>query len=119
VNVDTLEELISKHMECVGPDTPLHFTRYHPDYEFSAPGPEVKVLERAVKMARDAGVRFPYIGNVRGHDLENTKCPKCGHLLIARNGHVVTNVDINAGRCPKCDTSIPIVGDYLIRTISK
>jgi len=112
VNVDNLRDLISKHLEFVGPDTPLHFTRYHPDYEFNAPGPDVKVLERAVEEARKAGINYPYIGNVRGHRYENTWCPYCGTELIERDGLKVVSISIDDGECPECRASRPIVGKY-------
>lgn len=112
VNEDTLKEIVLKHLEFVGPDTPLHFTRYHPDYEFDEPGPEVKVLEEAVDTAREMGVRFAYIGNVRGHEYENTYCPKCGAKVIVRSGYSVVSNEAYGGRCPRCDEPLAMVGDF-------
>lgn len=110
VNVNTLEELIQKHLELLGPDTPLHFTRYHPDHEFHEPGPEVRTLEEAVQMAKDAGIRFPYVGNLSGHRAENTWCPECDSLLIERGGHSVSSYNIKDGKCPECGEKIPVTG---------
>jgi pyruvate formate lyase activating enzyme len=114
VNVNTLKDLIDKHLKFVGPDTPLHFTRYHPDYEFNAPGPEVKVLEDAIKMARDAGIRFVYIGTVKGHKAEDTICPECGIVLIKRTSYSVSFSNIKNGKCPSCSADIPITGEVIV-----
>jgi len=112
VNVDDIQEVVRKHLEFVGKDTPLHFTRYHPEYEFYEPGPDIKVLEKAVHTARDAGIRFVYVGNVRGHRNENTICPECGEVLIVRDGPSVSSYNVKDGKCPKCGSLIPIVGKY-------
>jgi len=98
--------------ENLGSDTPLHFTRFQPQYKMSEliPTP-VRKLEEAHKIAKDEGMRFVYIGNVPGHDYENTYCPKCGTLLIRRNAFSLFEYNITPkGSCPKCRETIPIVG---------
>jgi pyruvate formate lyase activating enzyme len=114
VNVDTVDDLIAKHLEFVGQDTPLHFTRYHPDFEFNAARPKVEVLEKAIEKARDAGVRFVYIGNVQGHKAEDTVCPECGIVLIKRSGYSVKFSNISKGKCPSCGSEIPITGEIIV-----
>jgi pyruvate formate lyase activating enzyme len=113
VNVDDIQEVVRKHLEFVGKDTPLHFTRYHPEYEFYEPGPDIKMLENAVLTALDAGIRFVYVGNVRGDRNENTNCPDCDEILVVRDGTSITSYKIENGKCPKCGTMIPIVGKYI------
>jgi len=107
---ECLRWLIEKHVRELGPDTPLHFTRYHPEYKFNAPPTSVKALEKARELAWSMGVLFPYIGNVPGHKYENTWCPECGELLIKRWGFtVVSNKITPDGKCPNCSFKIPIV----------
>lgn len=110
----TVASVIDKHLKYLGSETPLHFTRYVPAYKFRAPATEVRVLEHARKAAWRAGVRYPYIGNVRGHKYENTVCPECGECVIARDGYRVISYKITGeNRCPKCGTGIPISGMYV------
>ncbi len=101
-------------LENLGPDTPIHFTRFHPMYHMEdRESTEVKTLERAHDIARGIGMNYVYLGNVVGHRYENTWCPKCDSLLIERYGFKVLRYSITAEkRCPKCGEKIPIVGDY-------
>ncbi|HUI11304.1 MAG TPA: AmmeMemoRadiSam system radical SAM enzyme [Bacteroidota bacterium] len=89
-------------------DAPLHFSRFTPLYKLSqlAPTP-VSTLEKAHAIALQAGLRYVYIGNVPGHDAENTYCPRCGTLAVERRGFTVLTMAIRNGRCPKCGEKIP------------
>jgi len=65
-------------------------------------------------MAVDAGVLYPYLGNVRGHRYENTYCPNCGECLVRRSGYTVIEYKVTPEKsCPKCGLSIPIKGRYV------
>ncbi|MFN4133926.1 MAG: radical SAM protein, partial [Candidatus Hadarchaeales archaeon] len=106
--------VIQKHLQTVGSETPLHFTRYHPAYKFSNPPTPVETLERAYRMAREAGILYPYLGNVPGHPFENTYCPKCRRELIRRLHHSLVSSDLTHDkRCPACGEPIPITGDIV------
>jgi pyruvate formate lyase activating enzyme len=95
----------------VGVETPLHFTRYHPQHKFSKPATKITTLELAYRIARSEGALFPYIGNVSGHPYENTYCPQCQKLLIRRAGCFVTQYNLTEdARCASCRSSVPIVG---------
>lgn len=107
----TIAEVVERHLKCLGANVPLHFTRYAPAYKFHAPATSVQILENAREVAREAGVKYAYIGNVRGHDYENTYCPECGERVIARDGHVVLSYRLVEGnRCSTCGAEIPIIG---------
>ncbi len=109
-----LRDLIEKHLKEAGPDTPLHFTRYYPAYRFSNPPTKIETLEKAYRMAREAGVLYPYLGNVQGHKYENTYCPNCGENLITRFGHRILRYRIGDDKkCPKCRQAISITGEYV------
>ena len=100
-------------MEKLGPDVPTHFSRFYPHYKMAdyLPTP-VETLEMAVKIAREEGLRYTYIGNVPGHEADNTYCYNCGELLIERWGFEVTSFKLKDNRCPRCGTEINIVGEY-------
>jgi pyruvate formate lyase activating enzyme len=92
----------------LGPDVPVHFTRFHPEYLLkNLPPTPVETLERAKKIADAEGLHFVYIGNVPGHPAENTYCPKCHAVLIEREGYTVIQNRLKKGKCPDCQTVIP------------
>ena len=92
----------------VGPETPLHFTRFHPSYRLqNLPSTPVTTLERCRNVAMAEGLRFVYLGNVPGHPGENTYCPGCGKVLIRRFGMAVAENRLKGGACPDCHRRIP------------
>lgn len=94
--------------EQLGPDTPLHFTRFYPMYRLRNVSPTpVAALEKARDIALEAGLRFVYIGNVAGHEAQNTRCPDCDALLIEREGYQVRVHDLADGACGSCGREIP------------
>jgi len=110
---ETLRSIVERHLKEVGTETPLHFTRYFPAYRFGNPLTRIETLEKAYEMAKKAGVLYPYVGNVTGHEFENTYCPNCGERLIQRYDYYVLEYKITGEKkCPKCGTPIPISGEY-------
>jgi pyruvate formate lyase activating enzyme len=114
---DSPEEITALSKWCfenLGPDTPIHFTRFHPMYHMDhLESTAIKTLERARDIAKKEGLDYVYLGNVLGHKYENTWCPKCDELLIERYGFNVLKYNITVDKkCPKCGEKIPIVGDY-------
>jgi pyruvate formate lyase activating enzyme len=96
---------IASHL---GPEVPIHFTRFHPNYRLqNLPVTPVRTLERIHGYAREAGLAFAYIGNVPGHAAENTICPGCGHILVRRSAYTVLDMSITDGRCSSCARVIP------------
>ena len=92
----------------LGPDVPMHFTRFHPIYKIkNLPPTPVETLEQARNIARESGVHFAYVGNVPGHEGENTFCFKCKEPLIRRTGFYILENKLTDGKCPKCRTAIP------------
>jgi pyruvate formate lyase activating enzyme len=91
-----------------GPDVPVHFTRFHPDYQLrNLPPTPVATLEWAREIAMRAGLRYVYVGNVPGHPGNSTWCPRCGALVIERNGFFTLAVHLKDGACAACGTKIP------------
>jgi pyruvate formate lyase activating enzyme len=92
----------------LGPDVPLHFTRFHPTYRLTELEPTpVSTLERCREIALEAGVHFVYTGNTPRHPGENTICPTSGEVLVERAGFSVIRNRIVDGRCPCCDRPVP------------
>lgn len=96
----------------LGVETPIHFLRFHPDYkmmEFEQT--PVKTLESHYRVAKEAGLKYVYLGNVPGHPLENTVCPQCGSIAVERFGFDIRSWNIDErNRCASCGHQLPIVG---------
>jgi len=106
--------LIDQHLTKVGPETPLHFTRYYPAYRLSNPSTRTETLEEAYEAAKKMGVSYPYLGNVPGHKYENTYCANCGEWLVKRFGYRIVRYRVSdEKRCPECGSSIPIRGRHV------
>jgi pyruvate formate lyase activating enzyme len=98
--------------ENLGPDTPTHFLRFHPDFKLSnLPSTPVETLERHHEVAKAEGLKYVYLGNVPGHPLESTYCAGCGAVVVKRFGFDITGwyMDKN-NNCVNCGEHIPIVG---------
>lgn len=92
-----------------GPDVPVHFTRFHPDYKLlNLPPTPIATLEKAREIAMEKGIRYAYVGNVPGHPGNNTYCPNCGSIVIKRSGFFVLEINLTKGCCKFCQT--PIAG---------
>lgn len=98
----TLSGIAERVVTDLGPEVPWHVSGYYPAYKFTAPPTSIRTLERAWQIGRDAGLNFVYIGNVPGHEYDNTRCPACNTLLIRRLGFDVLENRVRNGRCPKC-----------------
>jgi len=96
----------------LGPDTPLHLSRFFPMYKFQhVPPTPVETLVRAREIALEEGVRYVFVGNVRGGGYEDTVCPSCGTRVIKRSGYKVTGWSLDKdNRCKKCGAQLPVVG---------
>jgi len=110
---DREEELrqMARFIAGVSPDIPWHVTAFHPDYKLTDPANTTAAqLIRAAEIGVAEGLRFVYAGNAPGQvgPWENTWCPRCRELLIARDGYVVGQYNLTStGRCPKCASAIP------------
>ena len=93
----------------IGPDIPVHFTRFSPLYRLTnLPRTPVSTLERARDILMEKGMNFVYVGNVSGHPGESTYCPQCGKKIIERGlGYQVGDIHIKDGKCAYCKISIP------------
>jgi pyruvate formate lyase activating enzyme len=91
----------------IGPDVPIHFTRFHPDYQLlNLPPTPVRTLERAREFAMARGIHYAYVGNVPNHPGNHTYCPRCQKVVIKRNGFFVEEIHLKNGRCLFCREKI-------------
>ncbi len=93
----------------IGPDVPVHFTRFHPMYRLTnLPATPVSTLEKARDILMGKGMRYVYVGNIPGHPGESTYCPKCGKMVIQRGiGWSAKPSNLVRGACGSCGTPIP------------
>ena len=97
----TMSQWIVDHL---GPDVPIHFTAFHPDYKMlDVPATPQPTLSRAREIALNNGIRYAYTGNVYDKSGESTYCHHCGKLVIGRNWYQLSDWELDAkGRCTKC-----------------
>ncbi|MDH4246679.1 MAG: AmmeMemoRadiSam system radical SAM enzyme [Deltaproteobacteria bacterium] len=91
-------------------DIPWHITAFHPEYrELETPATPVASLLRAAQIGQKAGLRYVYLGNLPGQapEHENTRCPHCQTLLVARRGYSIRAYYLRGGACPTCGAPIP------------
>jgi pyruvate formate lyase activating enzyme len=95
-------------MKELGPDVPVHFTAFHPDYKMEdVPPTPPATLTRARHIALEEGLHYVYTGNVHDLDGGTTPCPACQMPLIARDWYHITSYRLTPeGRCPDCGTAI-------------
>jgi pyruvate formate lyase activating enzyme len=99
-----LAEWILEHL---GPEVPLHFTAFHPDFKLQdKPPTPPETLHRARKIAREVGLHYVYEGNIHS-DGGNTYCPGCKALLVQRSWHDVLKNRLKNGACPTCGHIVP------------
>jgi pyruvate formate lyase activating enzyme len=104
-----IDELTRWVVERLGPDVPLHFTAFHPDYKLlDRPPTPPETLSRARAIALANGVRYAYTGNVHDSDGGSTRCPGCGTCVIERDWYELGEYALaDDGRCKACGTRIP------------
>jgi pyruvate formate lyase activating enzyme len=106
---EEVKQLSEWVMKQLGPDVPLHFTAFHPDYKMTnLPRTRAATLTMARDIAREVGLHFVYTGNVSDEWGQSTYCPDCGERLIGRDGYEITAWHLTgAGRCGSCGTALP------------
>ena len=107
-DMSVVKELCLWMKKELGPDTPIHFSRFHPLYKLRGlPSTPVSTLDKVRAVALSAGLEYVYIGNIPGHEAENTFCPKCKKRVIQRTGYMVGETHLKGGKCEYCGKPIP------------
>ncbi|MBY0576323.1 MAG: AmmeMemoRadiSam system radical SAM enzyme [Gallionellaceae bacterium] len=103
--ITALSQWVAKEL---GPDVPLHFSAFHPDYKMvDIPPTPPASLTRARQIARAAGLHYVYTGNVHDIDGDTTYCPSCNSALIVRDWYEIRQYRLTPdGHCPDCNTRI-------------
>lgn len=101
--LDALTKWVVEHL---GPDVPIHFTAFHPDYKMlDKPPTPPETLTRARRIAMQNGIRYAYTGNVHDPEGGSTYCHSCGKRLIGRDWYLLTDWNLTEdGRCRFCGT---------------
>ncbi|AFK51537.1 Radical SAM domain protein [Thermogladius calderae 1633] len=114
---DCYKWIVDKHLDLLGTDVPLHVNRYYPAHRWREPPTPLSKLMEIREYARRSGLNYVYVGNVGDPELETTRCPRCGKVLVRRSGYRVTyfNAVREEGKykCPRCGLTIPIRGRYV------
>jgi len=106
-SADELKRMCDWILSNLGPDVPVHFTAFHPDFRMNDRGrtPADKLLE-AYNIARSTGLNFPYVGNIHAPQQQTTYCPGCRDVLIQRVGYTLTRWELGGNRCAKCQSVV-------------
>jgi pyruvate formate lyase activating enzyme len=96
-------------LDHLGPDVPLHFTAFHPDFKMlDVPRTPPETLQRARRIALDLGLRYVYTGNVHDPEGQTTRCPSCGAAVVVRDWHAIKRYRLDdRGTCRECGQVIP------------
>ncbi len=106
-DIDDIKAMCDWLVEALGPGTPLHISRFHPQYKLEhLPPTPVETMHRAYEAARSAGLHFVYVGNLPGNPYQDTICPQCGQHVIQRSGFKILANDLENGQC-SCGEKIP------------
>ena len=108
-----LHEMTDWIADNLGPDVPLHFSAFHPDYRMlTTPRTPPQTLTKARRIALEKGLRYVYVGNVLDVAQQSTYCPGCGERVIERSGYAISRWLLDdAGACSSCGMSIAGVFD--------
>jgi pyruvate formate lyase activating enzyme len=111
-NMEVARNLCKFIYDKLGPEPPIHFLRFPPDYKMMEFGyTPVDTLEKHHAIAKEEGLRFAYLGNVPGHPLENTYCPQCNNVVVKRYGFNILSWNLDGNnRCNRYKCAIPIKG---------
>ena len=103
-----IKQLTNWVLNELGPETPLHFSAFHPDFKMrDRPVTPLKALVRARNIAMDCGLNYVYTGNVHHRDGDTTFCKKCGQKVIERDWYELTQYQLTiTGACVYCNTQL-------------
>ena len=109
---DELQAIAEWIRNNLGAETPWHVTRFQPHLKLAHLSPTpLDTIARAREIGIEAGLRFVYVGNVSGMDGEDTFCPSCDNLAVARKGYSTQVTGVVEGGCSKCGMPLNMVFD--------
>ena len=105
---EEVDQLCDWVLEHLGPNVPVHFTAFHPDFKMmDTPATPKETLDRCRDQAIEAGLNYAYIGNVYDVWRESTYCHHCGQRVIERDWFELGRYELRGNTCAHCGTEIP------------
>jgi pyruvate formate lyase activating enzyme len=109
-SLDEVRDFCRWAVEKLGNDTPVHFSRFHPDYRMlNVPATPLDSLLKIYDIAKEEGIVFVYLGNVPHGEYENTRCLRCGNVCVERLGFTARVTGVRNGSCTRCGNKISII----------
>ena len=106
-NPETIKKMCQWIVENLGPNIPVHFSRFYPRYRLKNLEPTpITTLEKAREIALSCGINYSFINNMPDHPGEDTYCPKCKKKIIDRQGYYVLENNLISGKCKYCGLDI-------------
>jgi pyruvate formate lyase activating enzyme len=106
-SVEEIDRLCAWFVENLGPDVPLHFTAFHPDFKLTdVPHTPAETCRRARDQARSHGLHHVYTGNVHDADGQSTYCPECRAVVIERDWYRLGAYRVREGSCASCGAKL-------------
>ncbi|HEX4338222.1 MAG TPA: AmmeMemoRadiSam system radical SAM enzyme [Polyangiaceae bacterium] len=107
-SVEEIDRLCAWVVEALGPDVPLHFTAFHPDFKMrDIPATPAETVVRAREQARRHGVHHVYTGNVHDREGQSTYCAECDALVVERDWYSIGAYELDGARCRRCSAVVP------------
>jgi len=107
-SIEEVDRLCDWFVSELGPDVPLHFTAFHPDFKLTdVPHTPAETCFRARRQALAHGLEYVYAGNVHGAPEQSTSCARCGKLLIERDWYELRTYELSEGSCSGCGARLP------------
>ncbi|MBN2216263.1 MAG: AmmeMemoRadiSam system radical SAM enzyme [Pirellulales bacterium] len=104
---DDMARMCQWLVETLGPDVPVHFSAFHPDFHLTDRGPTPpETLLRAYDIAQGAGLKYVYTGNVVDVEHQTTYCPGCGGVVIERTGYELSRYALRGDCCAHCGAAV-------------
>ena len=111
-SIEEIRKFCTWVVENLGENTPVHFSRFHPDYKMiDIQATSIDLLLKIYDISKDEGILFPYIGNVPHGKYENTYCPSCGNKIVERYNFSSNIVGLKNNICTRCSQIIPIISN--------
>jgi pyruvate formate lyase activating enzyme len=107
-SIDEVNRLSDWFLENLGPDVPLHFSAFHPDFKMlDVPATPPETCKRAREQAKARGIRHVYSGNIHDEASQSTYCPGCGESVIERDWYEIGAYRLRGEACESCGTKLP------------
>jgi len=106
-SVEEVDRLCAWFVKELGPDVPLHFSAFHPDFKMlDVPATPPETCKRAREQALGHGIRYVYSGNIHDPSGGSTYCPSCKATLVERDWYEIGAYRLKGDGCAACGASI-------------